>query len=92
MRQLANIPLSSGGRDTSAFGGKRQAYPEEIFVVSGRLYDAAFGVWLEPGHYASCPPGEWAIPDGRGLRGVGGLVSQSNRWAPMNPREDPWNT
>lgn len=46
------------GADTSAFGGKSHAYPEEIFVVSGRLYDAAFDMWLEQGHYASRPPGE----------------------------------
>jgi len=30
------------GADTSAFGGKTHAYPEEIFIVSGRLYDQAF--------------------------------------------------
>jgi len=46
------------GASTRAFGGKRHAYPEEIFIVSGRLCDEAFGVWLEPGHYASRPPGE----------------------------------
>ena len=46
------------GADTSAFGGKSHDYPEEIFVVSGRLYDAAFDMWLETGHYASRPPGE----------------------------------
>jgi hypothetical protein len=46
------------GADTSAFGGKSHTYPEEVFVVSGRLYDQAFGLWLEPGHYASRPPGE----------------------------------
>ncbi|MDD4912348.1 MAG: cupin domain-containing protein [Sideroxydans sp.] len=46
------------GADTSAAGGKSHAYPEEIFVVSGRLYDAAFDMWLETGHYASRPPGE----------------------------------
>lgn len=46
------------GADTSAFGGKSHAYPEEVFVVSGRLYDEAFGMWLEAGHYASRPPGE----------------------------------
>jgi hypothetical protein len=46
------------GADTSAFGGKTHSYPEEIFVVSGRLYDEAFGMWLEAGHYASRPPGE----------------------------------
>ena len=46
------------GADTGAFGGKRHAYPEEVFVVSGRLYDEAFDLWLEAGHYASRPPGE----------------------------------
>jgi hypothetical protein len=46
------------GADTSAFGEKFHEYPEEIFVVSGRLYDQAFDLWLEPGHYASRPPGE----------------------------------
>ncbi|HSA64548.1 MAG TPA: cupin domain-containing protein [Nitrospira sp.] len=46
------------GADTSAFGGKMHAYPEEVFIVSGRLYDQAFGCWLEAGHYASRPPGE----------------------------------
>ncbi|MCC7413174.1 MAG: cupin domain-containing protein [Gammaproteobacteria bacterium] len=46
------------GADTTAFGGKSHAYPEEVFIVSGRLYDAAFEQWLEAGHYASRPPGE----------------------------------
>ena len=46
------------GADTSAFGGKTHSYPEEIFIVSGRLYDQAFGLWLEAGHYASRAPGE----------------------------------
>lgn len=47
------------GTDTSSFGGgKTHPYPEEVFIVSGRLYDLAFDLWLEPGHYASRPPGE----------------------------------
>lgn len=46
------------GADTSSFGAKSHVYPEEIFVVSGRLYDQAFDMWLEAGHYASRPPGE----------------------------------
>ena len=46
------------GADTTKFGGKSHTYPEEIFIVSGRLYDDAFGMWLESGHYASRPPGE----------------------------------
>lgn len=46
------------GADTTPFGSKQHDYPEEVFVVSGRLYDAAFDLWLETGHYASRPPGE----------------------------------
>jgi hypothetical protein len=46
------------GADTAALGGKTHPYPEEVFIVSGRLYDAAFDLWLELGHYASRPPGE----------------------------------
>lgn len=46
------------GANTTPFGGKRHDYPEEVYVVSGRLYDQAFDLWLEAGHYASRPPGE----------------------------------
>ena len=46
------------GADTTTFGGKGHTYPEEIFIVSGHLYDKAFEMWLESGHYASRPPGE----------------------------------
>lgn len=46
------------GAETEAFGGKSHTYPEEVFIVSGRLYDQAFDMWLETGHYASRPPGE----------------------------------
>jgi hypothetical protein len=46
------------GADTSRLGGKTHAYPEEVFIVSGRLYDHAVGRWLEVGDYASRPPGE----------------------------------
>ncbi|UZR27787.1 hypothetical protein [Methylococcus mesophilus] len=66
--------------ETQAFGGKRHASPEETFIVNGRLYDEAFGIWLQPGYCASRPRrNARAVPDGRGLLGVGGLVSQSNR-------------
>ena len=44
------------GADTSAFGAKIHDYPEEVFIVSGRLYDRAFDLWLETGYYASRPP------------------------------------
>ena len=46
------------GANTTPFGGKSHTYPEEVFIVSGRLYDQAFDIWLETGHYASRPPGE----------------------------------
>jgi ChrR Cupin-like domain len=46
------------GADTTALGGKSHNYPEEVFIVSGSLYDRAFDMWLEIGHYASRPPGE----------------------------------
>ncbi len=40
------------GADTTPFGGKSHQYPEEIFIVSGRVYDKAFNTWLETGYYA----------------------------------------
>ncbi len=46
------------GADTTALGGKFHEYPEEIYIISGRLYDVAFKQWLEAGHFASRPPGE----------------------------------
>lgn len=46
------------GYSTIDFGSKSHTYPEEIFVVAGRLYDEAFEMWLEQGYYASRPPGE----------------------------------
>ncbi len=46
------------GADTSSFGGKQHPYPEEVFIVSGRLYDHAFKRWPKAGDYASRPPGE----------------------------------
>ena len=46
------------GYNTEFYGAKSHLYPEEIYIISGRLYDAAVGLWLEPGCYASRPPGE----------------------------------
>ncbi len=46
------------GVDTEKFGAKSHNYPEEILILSGRLYDAAFDQWLWTGYYASRPPGE----------------------------------
>ena len=50
-------PISSWGR----YNSLRRKIPSlsgEVFIVSGRLYDYSFNQWLEPGHYASRPPGE----------------------------------
>ena len=46
------------GYNSKIFGAKEHEYPEEIFIVYGRLFDEAVGVWLEQGTYASRPPGE----------------------------------
>ncbi len=46
------------GANTKEFGGKYHDYPEEIYIICGRLYDEAFDMWLEAGHFASRPPGE----------------------------------
>jgi hypothetical protein len=40
------------GYSTEVFGPKHHAYPEEFFVLSGRLCDAAVQISLEPGQYA----------------------------------------
>jgi len=46
------------GANTATFGVKSHTYLEEVFIVSGRLYDKAFDMCLETGHYASRSPGE----------------------------------
>ncbi|AFY36734.1 hypothetical protein Lepto7376_0292 [[Leptolyngbya] sp. PCC 7376] len=46
------------GADTTDFGAQIHDYPEEIFIVSGQIYDKAFDRCLEAGDYASRPPGE----------------------------------
>ena len=46
------------GADTTPFGAKSHDYPEEVFIVEGTLYDAAFDRHLTKGDYASRPPGE----------------------------------
>jgi hypothetical protein len=61
------------GADTSALGGKSHAYPEEIFIVSGRLYDQAFDLWLE----SSSRRSSRAVQNGRGLHSARDLFSQS---------------
>jgi len=46
------------GADTTSFGKQAHDFPEEIYIIAGRLYDAAFDRWLVAGDYASRPPGE----------------------------------
>ena len=46
------------GADTSAFGAISHLYPEEVMIISGRMYDATVDRWLETGDYASRPPHE----------------------------------
>src|SRR5258708_29493137 len=46
------------GADTTTFGPKSHNYPEEVYVIAGELYDAAFDRTLCAGDYASRPPGE----------------------------------
>ena len=46
------------GADTSPYGSSRHAYSEEVFIISGRLYDQTNDTWLEQGHYANRLPGE----------------------------------
>lgn len=57
-REYTRLTRFLAGADTRPFGGKSHSYPEEVFIVSGRLFDHAVGRWLEPGDYASRPPGE----------------------------------
>ena len=38
------------GADTTAFGGKSHPYPEEVYIVTGHIYDKASDIWLEAGH------------------------------------------
>ena len=46
------------GADTASFGAISHLYPEEVFIVSGRMYDDSVKRWLESGDYASRPPKE----------------------------------
>jgi len=46
------------GANTSNFGAISHLYPEEVFIVSGCMYDTSVDKWLESGDYASRPPKE----------------------------------
>ncbi|UTV30136.1 cupin domain-containing protein [Photobacterium atrarenae] len=55
---LTRLTRFKAGADTTPFGSSCHQYPEEVFVVSGRLYDQACERWLEQGDYACRQPGE----------------------------------
>jgi hypothetical protein len=83
------------GANTAAFGGKTHPYPEEVFIVSGRLYDEAFDLWLDAGHYASRPPGELHGPFRTDVGCVvlemsfPNRIGDSNAAQPGSPAEPP---
>ncbi|WP_340689620.1 hypothetical protein [Candidatus Ruthia endofausta] len=52
------LTKSKDGYCINCFGTKSHDYPEDIFIISGRVYDKAFEQWLETDTYASRPPGE----------------------------------
>lgn len=69
------------GADTAANAGRTHPYPEGVFIVSGRLYDQAFQLWLEAGHLREPSSGRTprTIQDGCRLHRVGGVIPQSSR-------------
>jgi hypothetical protein len=44
--------------DTASVGSNLHDYPEEAIIISGSLYDAASGIWLEAGCYTNRQPGD----------------------------------
>ncbi len=68
------------GADTTAFGAMTHAYLEEVFIVSGRLYDTVFGRWLVAGDLRQQAARRIARPaqDQRGLHCLGSFVSEPN--------------
>ncbi len=56
--EYTRLTRFKSGADTSSFGSDHHPYPEEIFIISGRLYDQTNKAWLEQGHYANRLPNE----------------------------------
>jgi quercetin dioxygenase-like cupin family protein len=56
--EYTRLTRFKSGADTSSFGSDHHPHPEEVFIISGRLYDQTNKAWLEQGHYASRSPGE----------------------------------
>ena len=48
----------AAGANTRAAGVKKLDYPEEMYVLSGKLFDETVETWIEAGHYVSRPPFE----------------------------------
>ena len=62
------LPRFLPGAETTSFGENNHKYPEEVFIISGRLDNQAFELWLEGGYDASRPPVRYT---GRSLRTSG---------------------
>lgn len=56
--EITRLTRFHAGADTARIGPRCHGYAEEVFVIQGRLHDAAAGRWLTAGDYASRPPGE----------------------------------
>lgn len=57
-KEYTRLTRFKPGANTETIGCTEHDYPEEVFIVSGKLYDKAFDQWLEQGDYASRPPHE----------------------------------
>ncbi len=80
-REYTRLTRFLPGADTSVFGAKSHAYPEEVLIVGGRLYDAAFDQWLEVGCYASRKPFE--------RHGRSRLILVASSWKSLFPKGRP---
>ena len=71
------------GANTTAFGGKTHPYPEEVFIVSGRLYDRRLTYGLTQGITLAGPPENFTTRS-RPTSGVVLEVSFPNRISDSN--------
>jgi hypothetical protein len=79
--EITRLTRFHAGADTGCIGPRCHDHAEEVFVIQGRLHDAAAGVWLTVGDYASRPPGE---PHGPFHTDVGCIVLEFS-----GPSKDP---
>lgn len=70
--------------DTSPQGEQVHACWEEVYIVSGTIYDIGLGQWFEAGQYAVRPPG---MRHGPWKAGPEGTVMLEWRYALTDDRE-----